>query len=157
MTNIILPAQVKGRYVRITPTGLLSASPGVGNVAGLTIGGVTGRNVSGVAEVAASTAFTLSAIEVYAFNNSVFFKVEGAGKVEMSNKAITSATYANNRVATVGDSQTITFKCVPDNKASRIRVLRGNEDISSMVAPDGTVTLTNVSADTDITVSFANQ
>ena len=63
MTNIVLPAQVKGRYVRITPMGLLGASPAIGMVAGQ-----SGQSVVGIGEVSASTAFTLSAIEIYAFN-----------------------------------------------------------------------------------------
>ena len=154
MTNIVLPAQVKGRYVRITPTGLLGTSPDVGNVDGLSIGGVTGRNVSGVAKVDASKEFTLSAIEIYAFSNSVFFKVEGAGKVMINDQSITSETYANNSVATVGNSKTVSFKCVPDNATVSIKILRGNEDISSLIAADGTVILTDVNADTDLSVVF---
>ena len=68
MTNHILPTQAKGRYVRITPSGLLGTSPAVGMVTELSSGGVSGQSISGIAEAAASTAFTLSAIEIYAFN-----------------------------------------------------------------------------------------
>jgi hypothetical protein len=67
MTNIILPAQVKGRYVKITPTGLLGVSPAVGMVSGLSSEEGIGQSVSGIDEVPAATAFTLSAIEIYAF------------------------------------------------------------------------------------------
>jgi len=67
MTNIILPAQVKGQYIRITPTGLLGVTPAVGMVGRLSSERGVGQSVSGVAEVPASNAFTLSAIEVYAF------------------------------------------------------------------------------------------
>ena len=70
MTNIILPAQVKGRYVKITPTGLLGISPAVGMVTGLSSGGVSGQSISGIAEIAEAKAFTLSAVEIYTFNNS---------------------------------------------------------------------------------------
>jgi len=59
MTNIVLPAQAKGRYVKITPTGLAGTSPAVGMVAGL--------NSSGIEEAPASTEFTLSAIDIYTF------------------------------------------------------------------------------------------
>ena len=67
MLNIILPEQAKGRYVRIIPVGLLEASPAVGMNTSLSAGGVSGQSVSGIAEAPASTAFTLSAIEIYAF------------------------------------------------------------------------------------------
>ncbi|MDR2232173.1 MAG: discoidin domain-containing protein [Tannerella sp.] len=67
MTNIILPEQAGGRYVKITPSGLLSASPSVGMNSALSAGGVSGQSVSGIAEAPASTAFTLSAIEIYVF------------------------------------------------------------------------------------------
>ncbi|MDR0232623.1 MAG: hypothetical protein LBI82_10965 [Dysgonamonadaceae bacterium] len=68
MTNIILPAQAKGQYVRITPTGLLGVSPAVGMNSVLSSGGVSGQSISGIAEAAASTAFNLSAIEIYTFD-----------------------------------------------------------------------------------------
>jgi hypothetical protein len=44
MTNIVLPTQIKGRYVKISPSGLSEIS---------------------------SAVFTLSAIEIYAFDNLV--------------------------------------------------------------------------------------
>jgi exo-1,4-beta-D-glucosaminidase len=75
MTNIILPAQAKGRYVKIIPSGLLNASPAVGMVDRQRTGGV-GQSVSGIAEVPAATAFTLSGIEIYAFRPAAFYKVE---------------------------------------------------------------------------------
>jgi len=147
MTNIILPTQAKGQYLRITPTGLLSASPAVGMVDGIAS--------SGIAQAAAPTEFTLSAIEVYAFSKSVFFSVEGTGRVETGNKIITSKTRANDRVVTVGDDNTIIFKCVPDNTAiNGIKIFRDNIDISSMISVDSTVTLTDVNKDTEITVAF---
>jgi len=67
MTNIVLSAQSKGRYVKITPTGLLGESPAVG-MSGLNSGGVSGQTASGIRKAEASTAFNLSAIEIYAFN-----------------------------------------------------------------------------------------
>ena len=155
MTNIILPAHAKGRYVRITPTGLLGLSPAVGMVTGLSSGGVSGQSVSGIAQAVASTAFTLSGIEIYAFNNAVFFTVEGAGELNANGRTISSECYANQRaVAAVNNS--ITFKCLPPNSASvsSVKVFRNNADISSMIATDGTVTLTDINADTDITVRF---
>ena len=68
MTNIVLPAQAKGRYIRITPSGLLGISPAVGMVKRLSSEQGVGQSVSGISETPASTTFTLSAIEVYAFN-----------------------------------------------------------------------------------------
>ena len=147
MTNIILPTQVKGQYLRITPTGLLSASPAVGMV--------DGTASSGIAQAVAPTEFTLSAIEIYAFNKSVFFSVEGTGRVETGNKIITSKSWANDRVVTAGDDNTIIFKCVPDNTAiTGIKIFRDNIDISSMISVDSTVTLTDVIKYTEITVAF---
>ena len=70
MTNIILPVQTKGQYVRITPSGLLGVSPAVGMNSAPSSGGASGQSVRGIAEVAASTAFTLSAIEIYAFDKT---------------------------------------------------------------------------------------
>ena len=67
MTNIILPVQVKGRYVRITPTGLLEESPAVGMNRTLSAGGVSGQSISGIAQAPASKEFTLSAIEIYVY------------------------------------------------------------------------------------------
>lgn len=67
MTNIVLPAQAKGRYVRITPTGLLKEAPAVGMSGRLSSGGVSGQSVSGIDKADAPTAFTISAIEVYSF------------------------------------------------------------------------------------------
>jgi exo-1,4-beta-D-glucosaminidase len=155
MTNMVLPVQAKGRYVRITPSGLIGASPAFGMVGRLSSERGIGQSVSGIAEVPASTAFTLSAIEIYAFTKSVFFTVEGAGKVEVGGKVIRSASYANNSVVTTGDG-TVTFKCVPEGgvSLSAIKVFRDNADISSLIAADGAVTLTNVHADTDIKVRF---
>jgi exo-1,4-beta-D-glucosaminidase len=68
MTNIILPVQAKGQFVKITPTGLLGVSQAVGMVGRLSSGGVSGQSISGIAQAAAATAFTLSAIEIYAFD-----------------------------------------------------------------------------------------
>ncbi|HLN54945.1 MAG TPA: discoidin domain-containing protein [Bacteroidales bacterium] len=67
MTNIILPSQAKGRYVRITPSGLMGVSPAVGMAGGQKTGGVTGQSVSGIREAEASKVFSLSAIEIYPF------------------------------------------------------------------------------------------
>jgi exo-1,4-beta-D-glucosaminidase len=152
MTNIILPTQAKGRFVRILPTGLLEVSPAVG-MTGQNTGGVTGQGTNGVAQVNASMAFNLSAIEIYAFNKSVFFTIEGAGKVETSGKTMTSATYANDRVITVEENGTLTFRCDP-KLGLAVSVFRDKVDISSAIAADGTVLLNNVTADTDISVIF---
>jgi len=59
LTNIVLPVQAKGRYVRITPTGLVGLSPAVGMVSGL--------KSSGNEDAPAATAFTLSAFEIYSY------------------------------------------------------------------------------------------
>lgn len=67
MTNIVLPNQAKGRYVKITPTGLMQEAPAVGMTGRLSSGGVSGQSVSGIDKANASTAFTLSAIEIYRF------------------------------------------------------------------------------------------
>jgi exo-1,4-beta-D-glucosaminidase len=69
MTNIVLPAQAKGRYVKITPAGLLEVSPAVGMVGKLSAGGVSGQSKSGIEEAAAATEFTLAGVEIYAFND----------------------------------------------------------------------------------------
>jgi exo-1,4-beta-D-glucosaminidase len=155
MTNIVLPSQAKGRYVKITPTGLLRLSPAVGMNTALSSGGVSGQSVSGIAEAPAATAFNLSAIEIYPFRKAVFFTVQGSGKVETGDKSICSSCHANYRIVRIGDNNTLTFKCVREG-ASGIRVLRDNVDISSMLAADGTLTLSNVTADTDISVTFGN-
>lgn len=68
MTNIILSAQANGRYVRITPTGLLKESPAVGMTGRLSSGGVSGQSVSGIDKANASTEFNLAAIEIYTYN-----------------------------------------------------------------------------------------
>jgi hypothetical protein len=155
MTNIILPAQVKGRYVKITPSGLLDVSPAVGMVARASTGGVSGQSASGIAQAAASIAFSLSAIEIYAFNNTVFFTVEGDGKLNTDNKTICSKCYANKRAVAAVNGR-VTFKCLPPDGAavSSVRVFRNNVDISSSISADGTVTLTDVNTDTDIIVKF---
>ena len=145
MTNIVLPSQAKGRYVKITPSGLLGLTAAVG-MNTLAAGGVQGQSRSGIEAAAA-------AIEIYAFNKSVFFTVEGAGKVEIFDKAIGSACYANNRVVKAGNDGTVTFKCVSPAGAS-FKVFRDNVDISSQIAADGTVTLTDINANTDISVRF---
>jgi hypothetical protein len=67
MTNIVLPSQAKGRYVRITPTGLLKEAPAVGMTGRLSSGGVSGQSVSGISKADAATAFTISAIEIYSY------------------------------------------------------------------------------------------
>ena len=151
MTNIVLPAQARGRYVKITPSGMLGLTAAVG-MNTLAAGGVQGQSRSGIEAAAAAIEFTLSAVEIYAFNKYVFFTVEGAGNVEAYGKTITSTCFANSRVVKVGGNGTVTFKCTP---ASNVKVLLGGTDISSMMATDGTVTLTGVDADTDITVIFA--
>jgi len=152
MTNIVLPAQAKGRYVKITPSGLLGVTAAVG-MNTLAAGGVQGQSRSGIAEAAASREFTLSAVEIFTFNKYAFFTVEGAGRVEVCSKTISSTCYANNRVVKTGQDGTLTFKGVSPTGAS-FRVLRDNVDITSQIAADGTVTLVNVTADTDIAVRF---
>lgn len=67
MTNIILPVQARGRYVKIIPTGLLGVSPAVGMTERQSAGGVFGQSASGIEQEDASSAFTLSAIEIYTF------------------------------------------------------------------------------------------
>ena len=67
MTNIVLPTQAKGRYVKITPSGLLKESPAVGMTGRLSSGGVSGQSVSGIDKADAPTAFTISAVEIYRF------------------------------------------------------------------------------------------
>ena len=68
MTNIVLPTQANGRYVRITPTGLLKESPAVGMTGRLSSGGVSGQSVSGIDTAYASKKFSLSAIELYTYS-----------------------------------------------------------------------------------------
>jgi exo-1,4-beta-D-glucosaminidase len=154
MNNIILPAQAKGRYVKITPKGLAGVSKAVG-ISALNAGGVQGQSRSGIDEAAASKAFTLSAVEIYAFNKTAYFVVEGAGKVELSDRTVCSSCYANKRAVAAVDGA-ITFKCLPPDgtAVSSVKVFRGNTDISSLLAADGTVTLTDVNVDTDIIVRF---
>lgn len=67
MTNIVLPTQAKGRYVKVTPTGLLKEAPAVGMTGRLSSGGVSGQSVSGIDKADAPTAFTVSAVEIYRF------------------------------------------------------------------------------------------
>lgn len=67
MTNIILPAQARGRYVKITPTGLPGASPAVGMTGKQGNSGVSGQSVSGIRQAEASGVFSLSAVEIYTF------------------------------------------------------------------------------------------
>lgn len=67
MTNIVLPTQAKGRYVKITPTGLCKESPAVGMTGRLSSGGVSEKSVSGIDKADAATSFNLSAIEIYTF------------------------------------------------------------------------------------------
>ena len=153
MTNIVLPAQARGQYVRITPSGLVGISPAVGMSGRL--GGVSGQSSPGITEAPASTVFALSAIEIYAFNKAAFFTVEGSGRVETGDTHFCSMCYVNKRIVPAIDG-TVSFKCiVPDGVTiSNVKVFRDNADISSMIAADGTVTLTNVTADTNITVRF---
>ena len=152
----ILPTQTKGQYIKITPSGLLGISPAVGMRNTLNSGGVSGQSVSGISEAAASTAVTIAAVEVYVFHKSAFFTVEGSGKVEAGEKTFCSACYVNKRVVNASEDNTITFKCiVPEGGLiSNIKILRDNVDISSSIAPDGTVTLADVNKDTNITVTF---
>jgi hypothetical protein len=156
MTNIILPAQAKGQYIKITPSGLVGISPAVGMRSTLSSGGVSGQSVSGIAETAASTAFTVSAVEVYAFYKSAFFTVEGDGKVQTADKTFCSSCIVNKRVVPADEDNKVTFKClVPTGGSiSNIKVFRDNTDISSSLAADGTLTLTDVTKDTDIIVKF---
>lgn len=155
MTNIILPAKVKGRYVKITPAGLSGVSPAFGMADRGKSGGGGGQSVSGVAQADASTEFTLSAIEIYPFSKSVFFTVEGEGNVKAGDKIISATTWANNRVVTAAEDNTITFTCAPGASAtSGIKILRDNMDISSSIRADGSVTLTDINTDTDLKVTF---
>lgn len=155
MTNIVLPAQVKGRYVKITPTGLVRVSPAVGMSQSQNTGGVSGQSVSGIKQAEAAKEFSLSAIEIYTFKKVVFLSIEGAGNVEAGGSVINPLTYANNRVFTVMEGDKFVFRCVPDSKKIvGIRIFRDKVDITSMLGADGTVTLTNVSADTDVKVRF---
>ncbi|NSW93521.1 MAG: hypothetical protein HPY62_02300 [Bacteroidales bacterium] len=66
MTNIIIPAQARGRYVRIIPSGLTGMSPAVG-MRGGDESGASGQSASGIRQADASKVFNLSAIEIYAF------------------------------------------------------------------------------------------
>jgi exo-1,4-beta-D-glucosaminidase len=68
MTNIVLPTPANGRYVRITPRGLLKESPAVGMTGRLSSGGVSGQSVSGIDTAHASKKFSLSAIELYTYS-----------------------------------------------------------------------------------------
>ena len=66
MTNIIIPAQARGRYVRIIPSGLTGMSPAVG-MRGGDESGASGQSASGIRQADASKVFNLSAIEIYTF------------------------------------------------------------------------------------------
>jgi hypothetical protein len=136
--------------------GLVGISPAVGMKSTLSSGGVSGQSVSGIAETAASTAFTVSAVEIYAFHPSAFFTVEGDGKVDAGDKTFCSECYANKRVITASENKTISFKClVPaGGSIANVKLFRDNVDISSSLAPDGAVILVDVNKDTDIIVKF---
>ena len=70
MTDIVLPEQAEGRYLRITPSGRMGAVEEIGMVDDINAAaGVTGNktNRSGIRELAAPTQFTCSAVEVYAY------------------------------------------------------------------------------------------
>lgn len=67
MTNIILPVQARGRFVKITPSGLMGVSPAVGMTGGQSNGGVSGQSVGGIRQADAASVFSLSAIEIYTF------------------------------------------------------------------------------------------
>lgn len=66
MTNIIIHAQARGRYVRIIPSGLTGMSPAVG-MRGGDESGASGQSASGIRKADASKVFNLSAIEIYTF------------------------------------------------------------------------------------------
>jgi hypothetical protein len=155
MTNIVLPAQVKGRFVRIIPTGLLGVSPAVGVIHESSSGNTSRQIVSSIAQVAASTAFNLSAIEIYAFTPTIFFTVEGTGTLQAGDMILDTKSYANVRVVAAVDGK-VMFKCLPPEgvSVSGIRIFRDRVDISTFMADDGTVSLTNICANTDITVMF---
>jgi len=66
MTNIILPSQARGRYVRIIPSGLTGMSPAVG-MRGGDESGASGQSAGGIRQADASKVFNLSAVEIYTF------------------------------------------------------------------------------------------
>lgn len=70
MTDITLPEQAQGRYLRITPSGRMGAVDAIGMVDDINAAaGVTGNktNRSGISALSAPTQFTCSAVEVYAY------------------------------------------------------------------------------------------
>jgi len=75
--------------------------------------------------------------------------------VNSANKTFCKSCHANKRAVAAVDG-IVTFKLLPpDGQAvSNVKILRDNTDISSLIAADGTVTLTNINADTDIVVRF---
>ena len=66
MTNIILPAKARGRYVKIIPSGLIGMSAAVGMRSG-DKSGASGQSASGIRKADASKVFNLSAVEIYTF------------------------------------------------------------------------------------------
>jgi exo-1,4-beta-D-glucosaminidase len=142
MTNIILPAQVSARYLRITPSGFIGQSPAVGSV--------TGSSNSAASNQNAATSFNLSAIEVYAFTETTSLTVSGEGSVLVNGGSHDASDNANKKLVPIIDGAvTLEFT--------------GDESIHPLVYKDGTlvpqrsnrkITVEDVDSSTDLRVVF---
>ncbi|MDR1135784.1 MAG: discoidin domain-containing protein [Clostridiales Family XIII bacterium] len=143
MTNIILPEQVSARYLRITPTGFIGQSPAVGVVANASSSGAGNQN--------ASNAFNLSAIEVYAFNDTASLKVSGSGGVIVNGVTHDANDTANESLVVV-KGETLDLKFVSDGTLHPL-IYKDGVDVTPKRVSDS-LTIADVDADAEVLVVF---
>ena len=154
MVDVVLNSTATGQYIRITPSGRRAASLAVGDVTGQ-YPRISGNIGGGIGAVAAPRAYSISSIEIYAFNNTAFLDILGEGTVTVGSRNYTSNMNANQRVAKINTDGSLTLTITPDDPGALCKVLKGVEDVTSDVL-SGVLSLTSLIGNTDITVRFGS-
>jgi len=160
MTDIVLDETATGRYIRVTPSGNRALSPEYGVLYGqYPVFSSSNRNGGGVRQVNASTQFSVSSMEVYAFRNTAYIEILGDGTVTVGNKvykptnADGSKTNANQRVALIPGDGNITLTFNRSTVETPLFVSVDGVDVTDKLVSD-VLTLSGMKADAVVVAKF---
>lgn len=151
MTEITFPTTVTARYIRIQAEGTVGNSAAYGTVPNTPSGAfrheAPARN--------ASANFNVCAFEVYSFRTSVYLDFIGKGTIVANGTSYNDGMTALQRSITPDASGNLTLQFTSDTPEKPMGIFRDGVNITSQLDQNNSITLTGITADTEIRAAFS--